>query len=270
MASLKFSTYEALVAWDEFFAEADQMPALVRELIAKIPDAVLLPFAREAKEKFAAEKILSAKTRAEIAARLVKKILIKPLELIRRAKENYQFSLDFVTSLGLACLKGPAFVLYGANAGICTGENVALWSKLEYLIFPILGAENEAPDFQGRTNLITNGCVQAYLHNTADKSHFVALAFDPSLELLSVVDADALFAELLRSTCALAARLGHKSIFIPVNKWVRSNRSDINKAIESFAKVHGLKVIKLAPLCWLGGEGENAVMTEFFEVRVDF
>lgn len=262
--------YASLLLFEEFFLESDQFPAFCRELIAKLSDDVLARHLKS-KEKTSGAKneCLSESERARLISRLVARLTAKPLAVIRTEMARYEFRIAQGFELGLFAAKSPGFVLYGPNADICTGERADLWEDPRYQILPILVPENGEPDFASKTNLTAQGAVQIDLPMLGGQDHFVALAFDPSVELLSRTDPNTLFATLLKQTIPFATALGHEVIYIPTNPWVHSNRFAIKRALRRFMAEHQIKTVTLPPVKWLpGSETAPGVLKEFYAVPV--
>jgi hypothetical protein len=265
-ATIHAGTYLGLNHLEELFTEEELLPRLIGDLVAKLPDEILKKYGgRNPGNENDSENFHDRKA---VVARLSARLLAKPLELIRTEKSRYAFARRDHLRLGLMAAKGPAFSLYGYTAGICTADNDMLWANPAYQILPIVGSETGEPDFSGFTNLMARGYVQVFLPESSERPPFIALAVDPECELAASTDADLLFSGILEQLMTFAALRGHDTVYLPKNTWVRSNRPEIKDASTRYFRAHSIPLVSLPPVRWLEGEGEPAVLTEFYAVPV--
>ncbi|MBN1594490.1 VWA domain-containing protein, partial [candidate division FCPU426 bacterium] len=164
---------------------------------------------------------------------IVESLLAGPLQSIQNELGKYEMEKTGQVELAFRVVKGIPYGLWGMNAGVCIAPDVDLWKKPEFTLLAMM-------DMAGEKAV---GFVHLFEQKVDGKKVLFVPGIEPSVEFLSQVKAEDVYPAIEKALLAVAEAGGYEKVYLPTDKNIASNRSDIARIIEKkyAATKRGLK-----------------------------
>ncbi|MDX1387187.1 MAG: hypothetical protein R3257_06320, partial [bacterium] len=167
----------------------------------------------------------------------MKEILSPLLTLLRTEKNKFDRRQLGEVLIGLRAVKGPGFGLWGLNAGVCTADDIALWENRSFVPMAVMTSQRRKDPAAGFDSEMVFSQVEGYIITWETKvggeKYLILPGINPSVELLSRIDSSQLYGELMEKMIDFAQAGGFHGVYIPEDRYIHSNRTDIQRAIQS-------------------------------------
>jgi|GEM_PF-5645995 len=215
VSQIQGNDYAAFHLLGEVFEDRDHLPRVLLNALDRLP-----PLAEKTEDK----------------AQIIDEVLKEARDFIRREKDRYQYQEAGIIHMGLRAAKGPGVGLWGFTAGVCTAEDMGLFRNPRFKLLPLTDEDH----------LEIVGYVAVFDVERDGKKYMNLVGINPSVEILSQVDAKKLYPVMMKKVIAFADKGDYDVIHIPTDDNINSNRSDIRKAIKRAL----YRVIKVPEVQW--------------------
>jgi hypothetical protein len=142
-------------------------------------------------------------------------------QIISKEKGKFEeITLDKKVDLEFRVGKGAFWGMWGMNAGVCIGSDVELWKKKDFFLLGMIDK--------------TTGQAVGFIHlfeAVVDGQRVLTIpGIEPSTEFLGAVRPEAVWPLIEKALTVLgeaAVKAGYKALYIPSDKVILSNRTDI-------------------------------------------
>ena len=154
-------------------------------------------------------------------AQIIETLFEGPYTIIQREKSKFIAHQKGKVVLEFRVVKGIPYGLWGLQAGVCIAPDIALWNKKEFFLLAMIDKRTQK----------TVGFVHLFEKTIDGNTVLTVPGIEPSVEFLGEVKATDVYPQIEEALIRVAEAGGYAGLYIPTEKNVLSNRSDIAKIV---------------------------------------